>query len=127
MRTKSEIPLSVVVHTIAGDNCSLAFAPKAGADYLNLREVQVFWNGTQLPRSMLTFVQSSTFSFNSASLCNDGNLTTVCHTGVNGSLTISFKCEQGGTVAMLMPKPASTRLGLPDCTSFGNFELPVTE
>ena len=49
----------------------------------NLAEVKLFYQGVQLPPASLSFVFSSTYTIYSASNCNDGDLTDVCHTGTN--------------------------------------------
>jgi hypothetical protein len=57
---------------------------------INLAEVQLFNNNVQIPRESLQFTLSSTYNEDTrASMCNDGNLNTLCHSGTsNPSLTI---------------------------------------
>ena len=58
---------------------------------LNLAEVQLFNNGVQIPRELLTVTLSSTYSIYQASLCNDGLTDNFCHSDPldpNPTLTI---------------------------------------
>ena len=64
--------------------------------YINLAEVQLFYNNVQIPSNTLTFTFSSTIPVTNGisydvTKCNDGDLTDVCHTNTgdaNPTLTI---------------------------------------
>ncbi len=64
-------------------------------DYLNLAEVKLFGtNGVQLSRTSLAFELASTlgdpyYAFQ----CNDGDLASICHSGYDARLTISYNCK----------------------------------
>ncbi len=50
-------------------------------------------NGVQLPSSSLAFELNSVASPLVAAACNDGNLSTICHSLDDATLTIHYSCE----------------------------------
>jgi len=63
---------------------NLQLSKSYGDKYINLAEVQLFYNNVQLPPYSLRFTFSSTLTVNgvlySANKCNDGDVTDLCHT-----------------------------------------------
>ncbi len=89
----------------AGNMCSVVIRPTGtSSTFINLAELELYSTaGARLPASTVVMALSSTRSSQEASLCNDGNLGTICHSESRAqadpspTLRAYYPCGSGAT------------------------------